>query len=235
MKSMRVWIIATGNAHKLEEIQSMMPDQTNHVVGLKSFQGVPDVIEDANTFEGNAAKKAMGLAEWIEEEGRAQAIQVLESFLHLDPPAEFWALADDSGLEVDALNGAPGVKSARYAAAPGTSGNAPDGANNEKLLRELAKHSDRKGRFRCVLAAVRLNHFPNHNPSQPGAGDIIYYSGSCEGTLAERASGSEGFGYDPLFIPDGFDQSFGELGESVKSKISHRSKALQALIADFSK
>lgn len=233
---MRVWIIATGNLHKLEEIQSLLPEDSNQVIGLKSFHHVPEVIEDANTFEGNAAKKALGLAEWLEEEGRAQAIEVLEPYLHSPKPFEFWALADDSGLEVDALNGAPGVKSARYAAAPGTAGNAPDADNNAKLLKELAPHSNRKGRFRCVLAAVKLRTFLNPKPGSQftGTHEILYFSGSCEGRIDTGASGSQGFGYDPLFIPDGYDRSFGELGEEIKSKISHRSRALKAMIEKFS-
>lgn len=233
---MRVWIIATGNLHKLEEIQSLLPENDNKVIGLKSFTNVPEVIEDADTFEGNAAKKALGLAEWLEEEGRAQAIEILESYLHAPNPVEFWALADDSGLEVDALNGAPGVKSARYAAAPGTSGNAPDAENNAKLLKDLEPHSNRQGRFRCVLAAVKLRSFLNTKPGTQfyGSHDILYFSGACEGRIDIGARGSQGFGYDPLFIPDGYDQSFGELGEEVKSKISHRSKALKELIAKLS-
>jgi len=132
----------------------------------------------------------------------------------------FFILADDSGLEVDALGGAPGVHSARFAAADATgTANASDAANNAKLLRLLASvpPEKRTARFRCVLA-LAVRDKPTHT-----------FDGNCEGRIALSARGAGGFGYDPLFIPDGFTQSFSEIGESVKNKISHRARALAQL------
>jgi len=240
---MRIWIIATGNAHKLEEIQAKLGADTDLILGLKSFVGVPDVIEDALTFEGNAEKKALGLAEWIEGAGRSQAVKL---FQDKSPglemaSAEIWSLADDSGLEVDALNGEPGVKSARYAAGSATEGNAPDSANNAKLLKALENVDDRSGRFRCVLAAVRIRDvFSQENTNAADTSgdanrDVRFCRGACEGSLLRAAAGSQGFGYDPLFVPVGYNQSFGELGEEVKGKLSHRAKALEAMLKDFPK
>ena len=243
ISGMRIWIIATGNAHKLEEIQARLGADTDLILGLKSFVGVPDVIEDALTFEGNAEKKALGLAEWIEGTGRAQAVKVLQEKAPETEltSAEIWSLADDSGLEVDALNGEPGVKSARYAAGPETEGNAPDSENNAKLLKALENVDDRSGRFRCVLAAARISDvFSQEHTNGVGAiGDakreVRFYRGACEGSLLREAAGSQGFGYDPLFVPVGYNQSFGELGEEVKGKLSHRAKALEAMLQDFPK
>lgn len=241
---MRIWIIATGNAHKLEEIQARLGADTDLILGLKSFVGVPDVIEDALTFEGNAEKKALGLAEWIEGAGHSQAVKVFQekaSEAEL-ASAEIWSLADDSGLEVDALNGEPGVKSARYAAGPETEGNAPDTANNAKLLKALENVDDRSGRFRCVLAAARIgdifSQVVNTNDADTigdAKRDVRFYRGACEGSLLREAAGTHGFGYDPLFVPVGYNQSFGELGEEVKGKLSHRAKALEAMLQDFPK
>ena len=137
-------------------------------------------------------------------------------------------LADDSGLEVDALNGEPGVRSARFAAGPGeTSGNSSDNANNAKLLRLLENVSAEKrtGRFRCLLALTSVAR----------AGRIesefttLIVDGACEGRIAFSPSGAGGFGYDPLFIPDGYQVSFAELGSEIKNKLSHRARALEKL------
>ena len=137
--------------------------------------------------------------------------------------------------EVDALGGAPGVHSARFAhLESGQPGNAPDAANNEKLLRLLASvpATERTARFRCVLALVRLRPAGGEAtavgaPGQPG--EVHCFEGSCPGRISERAAGDGGFGYDPLFVPDGYAVSFAELGEAVKNSLSHRARALAAL------
>jgi XTP/dITP diphosphohydrolase len=209
-------VIATRNAHKVAEIRAILGGAFEYLT-LRDLHGAPEAIEDADTFEGNAAKKAATLASWLTSKNQADAL----------------VLADDSGLEVDALNGAPGAHSARFAAlddptfAPGK--NSPDRANNEKLLRLLAKMPEarRTARFRCALALIAV---PN-SPASVGelAANARFFSGACEGRIAFAPSGSGGFGYDPLFIPAGHERSFAELGEDVKNRMSHRGKALAEL------
>jgi len=209
-------VIATRNAHKVQEIRAILGHDFDYL-SLRDFPSAPEAVEDADTFEGNAAKKAATLANWFSSQKISETL----------------VLADDSGLEVDALNGAPGVHSARFAAldnpafAPGR--NSPDNANNEKLLRLLASVplDKRTARFRCVLALIAV-------PSSPAsphelAAKARFFSGACEGRIAFAPSGEGGFGYDPLFIPVGHERSFAELGEDVKNKMSHRAKALAQL------
>jgi XTP/dITP diphosphohydrolase len=139
-------------------------------------------------------------------------------------------LADDSGLEVDALNGAPGVHSARFAAMDQTE-NSHDADNNAKLLRLLkdVPLEKRTGRFRCVIALATVGNWKMER------GNCQCFAGACEGRIQLAASGQGGFGYDPLFVPDGFTQSFAELGEDVKNKLSHRAQALAKLKNYFNK
>jgi XTP/dITP diphosphohydrolase len=134
-----------------------------------------------------------------------------------------FVLADDSGLEVDALNGAPGVHSARFAALDQNE-NSPDADNNAKLLRLLqgVPLEKRTGRFRCVIALAEIN-------PQSAIRNPQLFDGACAGRIQFSASGGGGFGYDPLFVPDGFTQSFAELGEDVKNQLSHRAQALAKL------
>ena len=198
-------IIASANAHKAEEIQALLgPEFLCRT--LRDFPDAPEVEEDAATFAGNAVKKALTLVNWLKQS---------------EDHTEGWVLADDSGLEVDALDGAPGVHSARYAATDRQTGNSPDEQNNAKLLLELkgrvAHH--RAARFRCVIALAQAGQY-----SHPKI-----FNGACEGRIEETARGENGFGYDPLFVPEGHEQTFGELGESVKSQLSHRSVALRQL------
>ena len=189
------FVIATRNAHKLEEIRAIFdtPSTTLRtgddldVLSALDFPNVPDTIEDRDTLEGNAIKKAQELCD----------------------ATGLMTLADDSGLEVDALNGAPGVTSARYAGEP-----CNYAANNAKLLRELDGQDNRRARFRTVIALAR----PGEEP--------LTVEGKCEGTIIDELRGSHGFGYDPLFVPDGFDQTFAELPAETKNKISHRALAL---------
>lgn len=181
-------LIATRNPHKLEEIRAIFKLPCVELVSVEDIPGLPEVVEDRDTFEANAIKKAVTLA--------------LASGL--------WTMADDSGLEVDHLDGAPGVYSARYAGEP------PDyRANNTKLMQELRGATDRTARFRCVIALANAR------------GKSQFVEGACEGAISEAARGEEGFGYDPLFVPDGHDLTFAEMDSDAKNRISHRGHALQ--------
>ncbi|MDB6023390.1 MAG: non-canonical purine pyrophosphatase, rdgB/HAM1 family [Pedosphaera sp.] len=221
-------IIATRNAHKVAEIRAILSAQY-HYLTLREFPEAPEVIEDAETFAGNAAKKAVELARWLAAGCNAEQFKAAAS--------PVFVLADDSGLEVDALQGAPGVHSARFAALDtGQSGNAPDADNNAKLLRLLQKipAAQRTARFRCVLALTPVLEFAAQNASPACAADegelqTELFDGVCEGRIGFAPSGGGGFGYDPLFIPEGHEQTFAELGEATKNQLSHRAKALEKL------
>jgi XTP/dITP diphosphohydrolase len=213
-------VVATRNAHKVAEIQSILGNGFA-CVPMSSFPDAPKLVEDGDTFAANATRKARQLADWLESSG-SEAGQGRGPHAG---PAGLWVLADDSGLEVDALNGAPGVQSARFAAGElGASGNAPDAANNAKLLRLLrdVPWEKRTARFRCVLALMGINP-----PSAIRNAQL--FEGICEGRIGFAPKGQGGFGYDPLFVPDGYDVSFAELGEDVKNRLSHRFKALLRL------
>jgi XTP/dITP diphosphohydrolase len=215
---MTTLIIATRNEHKLQEIRAILGDRFRYL-SLLDFREAPKVVEDQPTFSKNAAKKARELAKWF---------QGLSGLDFRVPGASGSVLADDSGLEVDVLNGAPGVHSARFAAldkaAAGSAGNSPDADNNVKLLRLLqdVPLEKRTARFRCVLSLIQIKP-----PTPTPAGHL--FDGTCEGRIAFEPSGQGGFGYDPLFIPTGHQQSFAELGEDVKNRISHRAQALEKM------
>ncbi len=181
----KVIYLATHNAHKVGEISAILSGWT---VLADDPAGVE---ETAETFQGNALIKVRAIAS-------------------RHPRA--WCLADDSGLSVDALQGAPGVRSARYAGADGDSA-----ANNALLLKNLSGVAARTARFTCALALV----------DPDGREHLV--EGVCSGHIAPGPSGAAGFGYDPLFIPDGFDRSFAELSADEKNAISHRGRALKAL------
>ncbi len=181
------FVIATRNTHKLEEIRSILNFQGLEICSALDFPDIPDTIEDRDTLEGNAIKKAQELCD----------------------ATGLMALADDSGLEVEALDGAPGVYSARYAGEPCSYED-----NNTKLLRELSGKENRRARFRTVIALAR----PGEKP--------LTVEGICEGKIIEKLRGENGFGYDPLFVPDGFSETFAELPAETKNKISHRAQAL---------
>jgi len=222
---MTTLFIATGNAHKVAEIQSILGNGFRYQT-LKDAPNPPSVIEDATTFAGNASKKAIELAHWL---GAARNPGLSAS--------NTLVIADDSGLEVDALNGAPGVHSARFAAAdPGTSGNSKDADNNAKLLRLLADVPIKKrtARFRCVIALVPTVAAAANSSPVCYADELELstelFDGACEGHIEFAPSGQGGFGYDPLFVPAGYTQSFAELGENVKNRISHRARALEKLV-----
>jgi len=183
-------LVATRNRHKTEEIAAMLGDRFR-VRDLSAVSGAPEVEETGTTFLENARLKALGIS------------AVVSGLV----------LADDSGLEVDALGGAPGVYSARYA---GEDGN--DTANNAKLMLDMDGVENRTARFRCVMV---LSH-----------GDDVLgeFDGSVEGRIADAARGGGGFGYDPFFVPDGHNETFAELGAEVKNTLSHRARALEKLM-----
>ena len=188
-------IVATRNAHKTREIQRIFGPAFT-VSDLSEHPEILDIHETGKSFEENAMLKAVGASRYL--------------------PGLI--VADDSGLEVDALGGAPGIFSARYAGE-----NATDKQNIDKLLVELArtgaKETKRSARFRCVLALARH-------------GELLgTFEGIVEGTIVERARGSHGFGYDPIFVPHGFEETFAELPPEVKDTISHRAKAIRGLSA----
>jgi XTP/dITP diphosphohydrolase len=185
-------VVATRNNHKTREIQHILGPDFN-VRDLLAHPEVPKIRENGTSFQENATFKALTASK------------------HLPT----LVIADDSGLEVDALGGAPGVHSARYAGAK-----AADAAKIKKMLRELARvcarGDERRARFRCVVALARQ-------------GELLgTFEGTVEGRIAGTARGHSGFGYDPIFVPDGFEQTFGELPAQVKDAISHRGKAIRA-------
>src|SRR5215471_12610579 len=221
---MTTLFIATRNAHKVGEIQAILGDDFRCLT-LNDFPGAPKVVEDADTFAGNAAKKAVELAKW------------LAKIPHSELRVPSFVLADDSGLEVDALDGAPGVHSARFAALD-KSENSHDADNNAKLLRLLTDvpMEKRTGRFHCVIALVPVPENKTESSSPVCFADEFeaqLFDGACEGRIQFSPSGKGGFGYDPLFVPDGFEISFAELGEDVKNQLSHRAKALAKLKTFF--
>lgn len=183
-------VVATRNAHKTSEIRSMLNGSFD-VVDATAFPHFPEIEETGTTFLENARLKAEGISRLIDG----------------------WVLSDDSGLEVDALGGAPGVWSSSYG---GEEGN--NEKNNARLLLEMAGNPDRTARFRCTMVLAL-----------DGA-ERAHFSGSVEGNLIGELRGSHGFGYDPLFIPTGYDQTFSELGDEVKNTLSHRSRALEQAV-----
>lgn len=187
-------VLATRNKKKIEEIRRIAAGLPVSVLSLDDFPGCPETVEDRPTFEGNAGKKALEVARFT---GKP-------------------ALSDDSGLEVDALGGAPGVYSARYAP-DAESGNDP--RNYRKLLRDLENTPDgrRNARFVCCIALV----FPD--------GDVRTFFGRAEGRIAREPRGEKGFGYDPVFLPEGFDRTFAEMTAGEKDALSHRGEALRNL------
>jgi XTP/dITP diphosphohydrolase len=196
-------VVATRNRGKLAEIRRLLAGLPLELVGLDAAGPVAEVVEDGDTFEANAAKKAREVA-------AATGLP---------------ALADDSGLEVDALGGAPGVGSARFAGEGAT-----DEANNRLLLERLATvpAPQRTARFRCVLAFA--------DPAGPSGPRLHLEEGVCEGHIAAAPRGQGGFGYDPLFVPSGMEQSMAEVPPELKDSLSHRGQAtrnMRRFLADY--
>jgi XTP/dITP diphosphohydrolase len=215
-------VLATNNAHKVAEIRAILATQFRFLT-LADFPGAPKVVEDAPTFAGNATKKAIELARFVSR----IKVQTVPTFI----------LADDSGLEVDALKGAPGVYSARFAALDkGEEGNSSDAENRARLLRLLedVPAGKRTARFRCVVALTPLGEVAAESASPVCYADGLemeteLFEGTCEGEIGFSEKGQGGFGFDSLFTPKGHSQTFGELSEGVKNRISHRAQALAKL------
>jgi XTP/dITP diphosphohydrolase len=220
-------IVATRNQHKVQEIQNLLGGLAV-CRDLTSVSGAPILVEDAPDFAGNAIKKAMGLAAHLCSRGFCGGGEAESK--------RMWVLADDSGLEVDALGCAPGVHSARFAAPPNSPGNATDAANRAKLLHLLERvpAENRQARFHCVLALVPVGALTNGLPAGSCSSDDSQvepelFDGVCEGSIGFIERGTNGFGYDSLFVPQGFDRTFAELGEDTKNSISHRARAMEKL------
>lgn len=196
---MKTLVFASNNAHKLEEIRSILGDQYE-VKSLKDIGCEVDIPETGNTFRENALQKATYVKEHY----------------------GYDCFADDSGLQVEALEGEPGVYSARYAQKNSVSfdGN-KDQANMDVLLQKMANESNRKACFRTSVALIYQ-------------GETHFFDGIVEGKIIQEKRGNQGFGYDPLFIPNGYTQTFAELGNEIKNGISHRARAV-AQLAEFLK
>jgi XTP/dITP diphosphohydrolase len=181
-------VFATNNLHKLTEIKAILGEQID-ILSLNDINCHVDIPETANTLEGNAKMKA----------------EYIYNHYHLD------CFADDTGLEVKALNGAPGIYSARYA------GEGHDSqANMKKLLENLKGITNREAQFRTAICLIE-------------GGEEHLFEGLVKGKIIEEKRGEAGFGYDPVFVPDGYDQTFAELGEDIKNQISHRARAVEKL------
>ncbi len=187
----RKLVFATNNAHKLEEIRAILGDSVE-VLSLKDINCYVDIPETADTLEGNALLKA----------------RYVYDHYGLD------CFADDTGLEVDALNGAPGVYSARYGDPEGHDSE----ANMNRLLCEMDDVEDRNARFRTVIALILK-------------GEVYQFDGIVDGWITKERRGIGGYGYGPLIIPEGFTETFSELGEEIKNHVSHRARAVQKLVA----
>ena len=199
---MKKIVFATNNAHKLSEIRQILGERIE-VLSLNDIGCHADIPETADTLKGNALQKA----------------EYVATHYHID------CFADDTGLEVDALGGAPGVHSARYAGGEGHDSE----ANMRKLLAELGENNNRKARFRTVIALIELEddestEFPLH------FNNTKFFEGIVEGQITRERHGDKGFGYDPIFQPDGYEQTFAELGMEIKNRISHRARAVEKLV-----
>lgn len=192
---MRKLVFATNNAHKLEEIRAILGNKVE-VLSLNDISCHADIPETADTLEGNAALKA----------------QYIYEHYGLD------CFADDTGLEVEALGGAPGVYSARYAGGDGHDSE----ANMKKLLKELEGENDRRAQFRTVICLIE-------------DGKEHFFEGIVKGGIIEEKRGASGFGYDPVFVPEGYEETFAEMGSEEKNRISHRARAVRQLCSYLDK
>ena len=191
---MKKLVFATNNEHKLTEVRAILKD-TYQVLDLNDINCHEEIPETADNLEDNARQKAYYIYEHY----------------HID------CFADDSGLEVETLNGAPGVYSARFAALEGTGVPHDAKANTNRLLRELKDKDNRKAQFRTIVCLIQ-------------DGQEHLFEGIVKGTINTEERGSAGFGYDPVFMPIGYDKTFAELGEDVKNSISHRARAIKKLV-----
>jgi XTP/dITP diphosphohydrolase len=195
---MMTLVFASNNAHKLAEVRAIMPDFVT-VLSLSDIGFEAEIDETGTTLEENSAIKAEAVYHWIKDQ------MVNDKMVNISG-----VFADDTGLEIDALGGKPGVYTARWAGEPA--------ANRKKALSELAGKTDRGAQFRTVITLITAN------------GERLVVSGIVRGRIAEEEYGEGGFGYDPVFIPEGYDKTFGELPAEIKNSISHRSRALAELV-----
>jgi XTP/dITP diphosphohydrolase len=192
-----ILVFASSNQHKIDEITAMLPSYIQ-LLGLKEIGFTDEIAETAETIEGNAKLKAECVYQFIKNNTSLPLIDGV--------------FADDSGLEVSALGGQPGVFSARYAGEPKN-----DAANNQKLLKELDQKTARQAQFKTVISLLLKNEYR-------------CFEGIVKGTIAFEPRGNQGFGYDPLFIPQGYRSTFAELGNDIKNSISHRANAVKKLV-----
>lgn len=186
-------IFASNNAHKLSEVRSILSPRP--VLSLSDIGFAEEIEETGATLEANSLIKAQAVVNWLAKKGQ-----------------EEWVFADDTGLEIEALGGEPGVRTARWAGEP-----ACDANNRKKALEELKGKSNRRARFRTVITLMK--------------GEEMYQvEGIVNGRIETEERGDHGFGYDPLFVPEGYEETFAQLPETVKNSISHRARALQALL-----
>ena len=205
MNDMRL-VFASNNAHKLDEVRRIMPANIE-VLSLSDIGFEAEIEETGTMLEENSAIKARTVAAFINDGMSAS----LNNGMTIDG-----VFADDTGLEIDALGGKPGVYSARWAGEAAS--------NRKKALAELAGQTNRGAQFRTVITLLLMNGDATLN------GEMTQVSGTVRGRIAEEEYGQGGFGYDPVFIPEGYDKTFGELPAEIKNSISHRARALQALV-----
>lgn len=189
-------LVASKNHKKINELKEILKQDGIEVISSNDIGGLPDVEETGSTFEENASLKAREIA------------KLTDNFV----------FADDSGLEVEALDNAPGVYSARYAG-----NNATDQDRINKLLSELKAHENKNARFVCVIAIADRK------------GNVKTFRGEVCGKIIDKPRGNSGFGYDPVFVPNGFNETFAELKSEIKNKISHRANALKKAYSELKK
>lgn len=194
-------VFASNNDHKLSEVRQIMPPSVE-VLSLRDIGFDAEIDETGSTLEANSRIKAETVSDWIS--GKRLSLSDIDG-----------VFADDTGLEIDALHGAPGVYTARWAGEPA--------ANRAKALRELDGNENRGCQFRTVITLIRFS-------ADGGKPSVCQVEGVVRGRIATAEYGEGGFGYDPLFIPEGYDRTFAELPASVKNSISHRARALKELV-----
>ena len=194
MKQPKLYVFASNNAHKLEEVRRILSPREIHSLHEIGFEA--EIDETGTTLEENSSIKARAIYEWLKQKGKEQ---------------DYIIFADDTGLEIEALHGQPGVYTARWAGEP-----ACDANNRKKALAQLANQTNRNARFRTVITLIE------NEKEQQVVGEV-------KGLIATQESGDKGFGYDSLFIPNGYDKTFAELPAEVKNSISHRANALAKL------
>jgi len=190
-------VIATGNSGKVNEFCAILKGSAFSFFAAKEIGFSGEIEENASTFKGNAQLKAKAVFDYVASQGK-----------------DYWVVADDSGLEVEALDGRPGVFSARYAGE-----NATGVERYTKLLKEMEGKTNRRARFVCCLCLIK----PGSSPE--------FFEGECRGSILTEARGNGGFGYDPVFLPEGHNRGFGEMSEEEKNVLSHRGKAIKNMLA----